>query len=47
MHFFTDPMPNTTIINDEGAGMAAAYVADTKLYIDNKFAALAAASIDQ
>lgn len=39
--------PNTTIINDEGAGMAAAYVADTKLYIDNKFAALAAASIDQ
>lgn len=39
--------PNTTIINDEGAGMLAAYVADTKLYIDNKFAALAAASIDQ
>lgn len=32
--------PNTTIINDSGAHMAVEYVADTKLYIDNKFAAL-------
>ena len=33
--------PNTTIINDAGAHMAVTYVADTKLYIDNKIAALA------
>ena len=32
--------PNTTIINDEGAGMAAAYVADTKNYIDQRIVAL-------
>ena len=32
--------PNTTIINDEGAGMAAGYVADTKTYIDQRIAAL-------
>ena len=32
--------PNTTIINDEGAGMSAAYVADTKNYIDQRIAAL-------
>lgn len=28
--------PNTTIYNDAGAYMAAAYVADTKIYVDNK-----------
>lgn len=28
--------PNTTILNDAGAHMAVEYVADTKLYIDNK-----------
>ena len=28
--------PNTTILNDAGAHMAVAYVADTKTYIDNK-----------
>lgn len=32
--------PNTTIYNDEGAGMKVKYVADTKMYIDNKFAEL-------
>ena len=34
--------PNTTVLNDAGAGMAAKYVADTKTYIDNKFNALSA-----
>lgn len=34
--------PNTTVLNDAGAHMAVAYVADTKLYIDNKIAALTA-----
>ena len=29
--------PNTTVLNDGGAGMKVSYVADTKLYIDNKF----------
>lgn len=38
--------PNTTIYNDSGAGMAVSYVADTKLYIDNKFAQLAAAMLN-
>lgn len=32
--------PNTTILNDCGARMAVSYAADTKLYIDNKIAAL-------
>jgi len=32
--------PNTTILNDGGAHMAVAYAADTKMYIDNKIAAL-------
>lgn len=32
--------PNTTVLNDAGAHMAVAYAADTKLYIDNKIAAL-------
>lgn len=35
--------PNTTILNDGGAGMSVSYVTDTKAYIDNKFAALQAA----
>lgn len=35
--------PNTTVLNDGGAGMAVKYAADTKTYIDNKFAALEAA----
>lgn len=34
--------PNTIVVNGEGARMELAYVADTKTYIDNKFAALAA-----
>ena len=29
--------PNTTVTNDAGAGQKISYVADTKLYIDNKF----------
>jgi hypothetical protein len=32
--------PYTTVLNDAGAHMAVAYTADTKLYIDNKIAAL-------
>jgi hypothetical protein len=32
--------PNTTILNDSGAHMKVKYAADTKLYIDNKLAAL-------
>ena len=32
--------PNTTILNDAGAGMAVGYIADTKTYIDNKFTEL-------
>jgi hypothetical protein len=35
--------PNTTIVNDAGAGMEVEYVADPKAYIDNKFAELATA----
>lgn len=38
--------PNTTVINDRGAGMEVKYVADTKLYIDNKFAELANAMLN-
>ena len=38
--------PNTMITNDEGAHMAVDYNADTKTYIDNKFAALAAAMVN-
>lgn len=34
--------PTTTLLNDAGAHMAAEYVADTKLYIDNALAALIA-----
>lgn len=32
--------PNTTIYNDAGAGLGVKYVADTKLYFDNKFTEL-------
>lgn len=32
--------PNTTVYNDAGAHMEMEYIADTKLYIDNKFTAL-------
>ena len=38
--------PNTTITTDEGAGLAVKYVADTKLYIDKKFAELSSALIN-
>ena len=38
--------PNTTIYNDAGTGMKVSYVADTKAYIDNKFAELAAAIVN-
>ena len=37
--------PNTTIYN-EGAGMGVKYVADTKMYIDNKFNELALAILN-
>ena len=39
--------PNTTVYNDAGAGMGVKYVADTKLYIDKKFAELSAALLNQ
>lgn len=42
----TSQYPNTTAYNDAGASMEMAYVADTKLYIDNKFAALATAMLN-
>lgn len=32
--------PNTSVLNDKGAGMAVKYVADTKLYIDKKMEGL-------
>lgn len=38
--------PNTTVYNDAGAGMVIEYVADTKLYIDQKIAAISAAMIN-
>lgn len=38
--------PNTVVSNDEGAGMEVSYAADTKLYIDNKFAELSAAILN-
>ena len=34
--------PSTTVYNDAGADMEVKYVADTKLYVDNKFNVLAA-----
>lgn len=39
--------PNTTICNDAGAYMYVDYIADTKTYIDQRLAAIAAALIDQ
>lgn len=39
--------PNTTVFNDGGADMEVRYVADTKLYIDKKFAELAQAMLSQ
>ena len=36
--------PTTTLLNDSGAHMAVEYVADTKLYIDQKLAELAGAT---
>lgn len=38
--------PNTTVCNDAGAYMEAGYIADTKIYVDNKFAELAAALVN-
>lgn len=38
--------PDTTVYNDSGAGMAVAYVADTKTYIDQKLAAISAAMLN-
>lgn len=38
--------PNTTVFNDAGAEMELKYVADTKTYIDNKFAQLAVAIVN-
>jgi len=38
--------PTTNVINDEGTGMEISYTADTKTYIDNKFAELSAAILD-
>lgn len=37
--------PNTTVFNDAGAEMKLSYVADTKLYIDQKLAAISAAML--
>ena len=39
--------PTTTIINDEGAGMEVAYIADTKAYIDGKIAEISAAIVSK
>ena len=38
--------PSTTVYNDDDAGMSVKYIADTKLYVDKKFAELAAAIIN-
>ena len=38
--------PTTVVSSDAGAGMEVTYVADTKTYIDNKFAALNKAVLD-
>ena len=39
--------PNTTVLNDSGAGMKLSYVADTKTYIDQKLAAISAAVLNK
>lgn len=36
--------PNTTVLNDEGAGLAVKYIADTKNYIDYKISTLLASA---
>ena len=41
----TSQYPHTTVYNDAGAGMQVDYIADTKNYIDNKLAAIAAATL--
>lgn len=41
----TSQYPNTTVYNDAGAGMAVDYIADTRNYIDQKLAAIAAATL--
>lgn len=38
--------PNTTVYNDAGAYMEVGYIADTKLYVDNKFRELASAILN-
>ena len=38
--------PTTTVINDSGAGMKLSYVADTKLYIDQKLDAISQAILN-
>ena len=38
--------PNTTVMNDAGAEMEVSYVADSKIYIDNKFTELSAAIVN-
>lgn len=38
--------PNTTVYNDAGAGMKLDYIADTKMYIDQKLAAISAAVLN-
>ena len=43
LHTYKD---RTIVSNDSGAGMAVTYVADTKTYIDNKFAELATAIVN-
>ena len=37
--------PNTTVLNDAGAGLQLSYVADTKCYIDQRIGALQSAII--
>ena len=39
--------PNTTVYSDAGADMKLEYVADTKLYIDQKIAAISAAMLNK
>lgn len=38
--------PNTTIFNSDGTNMDVSYIADTKSYIDNKFAEISAAIVN-
>lgn len=43
----TSQYPSTTVYNDAGAGMAVDYIADTKLYIDNKLASISEALLNK